>query len=316
MKKRVLLTQPINAEAQSLLAGRAEVTVAPGPDDATIRAHITGCHGLIVRSATRLSRATIMAADCLEVIARTGAGVDNVDVKAAAERGIPVCTTPEANARSVAEHVFAVVLSLAKDLVRCDAEVRRGNWAVRDEPCRFDLSGKTLGLVGFGRIGREAARIGAGFDLKTIAYDPYVQAFPEGIAAMGDLDSLLQSADIVSIHVPLTDSTRGLIDARKLAMMKPTGILVNTSRGGVIDEADLYSALSEKRIAGAALDVFAGEPLAPGHRFLTLGNILLTPHSAALTRECSRRMSMHAVEGVLDVLEGRTPRWVVGSAGR
>lgn len=310
--KKVLLTQQIHPDALKLIQGKAEIVVSPSPDDEVVRRNIPGCHGLVVRSVTRLSRQTIFAADSLEVISRTGAGVDNIDINSATERGIPVCHTPEANKISVAEHTFALILVLAKDIPHLNKEVRQGNWKVRDSQQAFDLNGKTIGLIGLGRIGREVARLASSFEMDVVAYDPFVTAQPEGVKVeiTQNLEGMFKRADIISIHVPLTDTTRGLVNTGLLALLKPRSLLVNTSRGEVVDEPTLIRALSEGKIAGAGLDVFSSEPLSNDNPLCQLPNVILTPHSAALTEECRLRMAQDAVTSLLDVLEGRRPRWV------
>lgn len=310
--KRVLLTQEIHQDALKLMDGKVDVALSPSPEDEVVREHVAGVAGLVVRSATRLSRETIFAADSLEVIARTGAGVDNVDVAAATERGIPVCHTPEANKTSVAEHTFALILAVAKDLPHLDGEVRKGNWQARDSGRAFDLAGKTMGIVGLGRIGREVARLALSFGMRVLGHDPFVSERQEGaeVEFAADLAELFTRADVVSLHVPLTDETEGLIGAGLLGLLRPSAILINTSRGAVVDESALAEALSAGKPAGAGLDVFASEPLSSDNALCRLPNVILTPHSAALTAECRSRMALDAVRGLLDVLEGRKPRWV------
>ncbi len=314
--RRVLLAQQIHPRARDMLQGRVDWAVAPSPEDPVVRRYVPGCAGLIVRTATRLSRETILAADALQVIARTGGGVDNVDVEAATERGIPVCHTPEANTETVAEHTLALILAAAKDLRRLDAAVRAGQWRARDDARAADLRGKALGLVGLGRIGSRLAALAACFGMKVLGHDPHVSALPDGVEGkkVRDLALVFRESDVVSFHVPLTEQTRGLVGAELLGQMKPTAILVNTSRGAVVDEAALAEALAAGRPAAAALDVFAEEPPPPESPLLGMENVILTPHTAALTAECRLRMHSQAVEGLLDVLEGRRPRWVANRA--
>ena len=314
--KKVLLTQEIHPDALKLMQGNAEAIVSPSHDDKVVRNHISGCHGLVVRSATRLSRGTIFAADSLEVIARTGAGVDNIDIDAATERGIPVCHTPEANKISVAEHTLALILILAKDLSHVDAQVKKGNWKIRDSSRAFDLKGKSIGLVGLGRIGQEVARLSVSLGMTVLAYDPFVSRPAKGIQVklVRNLKEIFKQADIISIHVPLTDKTRNLINASLLNLMKPTSILINTSRGAVIDEPAFVEALSEGKLAGAGLDVFSLEPLSKDNALCSLPNVVLTPHSAALTRECRLRMQIEAAQAVIDVFSDRDPKYIYNKA--
>jgi D-3-phosphoglycerate dehydrogenase len=319
--KRVLLCQDIHPHGRRVLEGKAEIVVAPDPREETARSLIPGVHGVIVRSATTLGPETIDAAGDLQVIGRTGAGVDNVDVQAATQRGIPVCHTPEANCSSVVEHTLALLLSLAKQLPAMDQAVRQGRFKARYDYRAVDLAGKTLGVVGMGRIGREVARrCLTALQMSVIAYDPYVD--PQSVigkrepadAAVewaSDLGAVFERADFVTLHVPHTPQTRHLVSADLIAKMRPTAYLVNTSRGAVVDEPALARALAQGKIAGAGLDVFETEPPHPDNPLLTLPNVILTPHSAALTQQCVARMAEHAAQGVLDVLEGRRPQYVV-----
>lgn len=312
--RRVLIVQPIHESGVALLQEYFDVAVASDPSVETVIREIQGVEGVVVRTAP-FTREIMEAAPELKVIARHGVGVDNIDVKAATERGIVVCYTPEANAVSVAEHTLIAMGALAKRVLQHDRATREGRWEVRNEYRAFDLSGKTLGLVGIGRIGSQVARKAqAAFDMEVIAYDPYAR--PEAAEALGialedDLDRLLSRADVLSLHTPLTPETRGLIDQRRLSLMKPSALLINFARGGIVDEQALYEALKQGTIAGAALDVFEQEPPPADHPLYALDNVLLSPHSAALTAECVVRMATGAAEGVRDVLLGRTPRWVV-----
>ena len=291
-----------------------DVRVASDPSVATVKREIVGVEGVVVRTAP-FPREIIEAADSLRVIARHGVGVDNIDIEAATERGILVLNTPDANAVSVAEHAVIAFGALAKRLVTLDSATRRGLWERRNEYTSLDLDGKVLGLIGLGRIGSLVARKAqAAFNMRVIAYDRYVS--PQVAAGMcvsmyDDVDRVFRDADIVSLHVPLTAETRGMVGPARLALMKPTAFLVNFSRGGIVDEVALYHALKSGAIAGAALDVFEEEPVSRDNPLLGLDNVIVSPHSAALTRECVVRMAVGAAEGVRDVLTGRTPQFIV-----
>lgn len=310
----VLVTQPIHEAGLALLREGAEVVVAPDPSVATLARLVQDAAGLLARTAP-VPASVIDAAPGLRVIARHGVGVDNIDVAAATRRRIPVAYTPDANRVSVAEHVLAVMAALAKRLVEYDAATRRGAWGVRDSYGAVDLSGKTLGVVGMGRVGATVARkAGAAFDMRVLGYDPVVppeRVLEAGAEPVPALDALLAASDVVTLHVPLLPATRGLIDASALARMKPGAILINTSRGGVVDEAALHAALGRGALRGAALDVFEEEPVPPGHPLLALPTVLVTPHSAALTAECAVRMATGAARAVVTVLEGGRPADVV-----
>jgi len=314
--KRVLLCQDIHPDGRRLLEGRVDVCVAPDADEQSARKLIGDCHAVIVRTATQITAATIDAGPLLEVIARTGAGVDNVDVKAATARGIPVCYAPFANCSSVVEHTLALMLTLAKNLHAMDLAVRQGRFDIRRQYNCNDVADKVLGLIGFGRIGRELARRCVGMlGMRVIVFDPYVKAedVPDPVEVASKAGDVFQQADFVSIHVPLSDKTRHLVDAAMIGLMKPSAYLINTSRGAVVDESALAAALAAGEIAGAGLDVLETEPPKADNPLLGLSNVVLTPHTAALTQECAGRMATDAVKGVLAVLEGKRPEHVFNS---
>ncbi len=239
----------------------------------------------------------------LKVLGRAGVGVDNIDVDYATRRGIVVLNAPGGNVVSAAEHTFALLLALVRHIAQADASLRGGKW----ERSRFkgiELHGKTLGLAGAGRIGTEVARRGRAFGMRVIAYDPYLsreRAEQLGIELV-TLPDLLDEADVVSVHTPLTDETRRLIGAKELALMKPTAYLVNAARGGVVDEAALAQALEGGKLAGAALDVFEQEPVPANHPLLKLENVVVIPHLGAATREAQKSVGIEICEAVRDAL--------------
>jgi D-3-phosphoglycerate dehydrogenase / 2-oxoglutarate reductase len=314
MKKKILIVQPIHERGVQVFGDQFEVRVASDTSAATVIREIKGVEGVVVRMAP-FTREIIAAADALKVIGRHGVGVDNIDIKAATERGIIVTNTPNANATSVVEHTLTVIGALAKHVVVRDRAIRAGNWEIRENYKAIDLDGKTLGLVGLGRIGSIIARRAAvAYNMKVIAFDPYVtpEAAKElGVTLVKQIDDIFRQADVVSLHTPLTPETRGYVNATRLRLMKPTAFLINFSRGEVVDEKALYDALKTGVIAGAAIDVYDPEPPLRDNPLFTLENILLSPHSAALTQECVIRMAIGAAEGVVDVLSGRRPQFVV-----
>jgi phosphoglycerate dehydrogenase-like enzyme len=242
----------------------------------------------------------------LRVIARAGVGYDAVDVTAATERGIAVCITPGTNQDAVAEHTFALLLALAKDLIAQHHETRAGGWPRKpNQPLR----GRTLGIVGLGRIGKAVALRGAAFGMKLLAYEPVPD--PRFVAEHGihlvPLEQLLAQADYVTIHVPLTPESRHLINRRTLARMKPTAFLVNTSRGGLVCEADLIEALRERRIAGAGLDVFEHEPTTGDNPLFQLDNVVITPHAAGVDLQSRDDMALMAAEAIVSLRCGQWP---------
>jgi D-3-phosphoglycerate dehydrogenase len=312
--KKILIVQAIHERGMQVFDERFDVRVASDPSEATVIKEIKGVEGVVVRMAP-FTRKIIEAADALKVIGRHGVGVDTIDVQAATEKGIVVTNTPNANATSVAEHTLTAIGALAKRVVVYDHAIRNRRWELRNSYGAIDLDGKTLGLVGVGRIGSMVARrAAAAYNMKTIAFDPYItaeKAKEMGVTLCSAMDDIFRQADVVSLHTPLTPETRGLVNAARLRTMKPTAFLVNFSRGEVIDERALYDALKTGVIAGAAIDVYDPEPPLDNNPLFELDNILLSPHSAALTGECVIRMATGAAEGVVDVLTGRRPQFVV-----
>jgi D-3-phosphoglycerate dehydrogenase len=312
--KTVLLPEPIRSEGRRVFEGRVRIVEAPDPRPETLKEYIRDVHGVVLRTGARITAEIIAEARHLQVIARTGAGVDNVDVKAATERGIYVCYVPDANVVSVAEHVMALLLALGKQLKTLDKEVREGNFAARYRYLSTELWQKTLGIIGLGKIGRAVAeKARRGFGMKVLAFDPYVTAQEArrfGAEPYDSLTKMLAESDAVTLHVPLTEETRNLMGANEFRSMKPSAWFINTSRGGLVDEAALIEALNSGLIAGAGLDVFVSEPLDSQSPLTRFTNVILTPHVGGLTNESSIRMAVAAAEAVLDVLEGRTPAHV------
>ena len=272
--------------------------------------------GVISRT-VEITAAAIAGAPDLRVISKYGVGFDNIDVEAATRAGIPVAIARGANAQSVAEHAFGLLLAVVKRLVPLDASMRGGKWIKSGQMAR-EISGLHLGLIGCGNVGRAVARIAQGFGMNVSAYDPYLPSasVPSGVRLVQKLDDLLAQADVVSPHCPLTNETRGMIGRAQFAAMKPGALLLNTARGPVVDEAALVDALASDRIAGAGLDVFADEPPAPNNPLFEFENVVLTPHVAGSTVEAVDRVAVLAVENLLAVLDGKSldPGCVVNSA--
>lgn len=320
--KKILLTQAVPEAALRLFPalsdGTYEVKVSPSPDQGEVLKVVSDFQpdGILVRTATKLDRKIITAATKLRVIGRTGVGVDNIDVDAATERNIPICNTPDANSQSVAEHTVALMLAISKNLVCLNSETSAGNWKIRDQSGAYDLSGKRLGLVGFGKIAVRVATISAALGMQVYFYDPYVGNYfsaPLG-TRVPTLEKLIGMVDVLSLHVPLTDQNKGLIDYRLMKAMPQHAILINTARGPLINEKDLIQALDEKWFTGVGLDVFTTEPLEVHNRLNSFARVIKTPHSAALTAECRVRMAEHALDGILNVLEGHQPKWIFNRA--
>jgi len=311
--RKVLLTKELSEENRALFSGIPDVELVgvKEGDAAGFAVKIKEAEALLLSTAFKMTKEVIDTAAKLKVISRTGVGVDNVDIKAATEKGILVLNTPEANSISVAEHAVSLIAGISKQLLFYDRELRTGNFKVRRMNLCVDMEGKTLGLVGCGRIGRLVAKkCAAAFGMKAIGYDPFVSADIDGIRIYKDIEDVFKNADYISLHMPLTDDTKNLVGVRLLSLMKPTAYLINTARGGVVDEQALAQILRDKAIAGAAFDVLSAEPPAADNPLLALGNIILTPHTAALTNECTERVAHEASLGIADYLKGNTPKYV------
>lgn len=308
MNRKVLITGSYKArEALDLLKANSIDTIM-GPPHTTARdlREIVAAEqpeAFIIRMGD-INADVIAASRRLRVISKHGVGVDNIDVDAATASGIAVTITKGANSRSVAEHALTLILALTRDLHVLDASVRRGDWKKANYRSR-ELTGKNLGLVGIGSIGCELVKLVQPFGMRICAFDPHVadSALAEGVARAASLDELLEAADIVSIHCPLIKQTRGLMGTEQFKRMKNTGLLVNTARGAIIDEAALGQALRRGLIAGAGLDGFDPEPPTTDNPLLQFPNVLLTPHIAGSTEESLTRMGVQAARNVLDILD-------------
>jgi D-3-phosphoglycerate dehydrogenase len=298
---RVLLADNIDSEGLEPLRadGRFELEVRTGLKGEELARAIAGFDAVIVRSATRITREALAYADRLKVIGRAGVGVDNIDVEAATERGVAVLNAPSGNTISAAELTMALLLALVRRIPAADRSMKAGEWD-RKSFSGIELYGKTLGLIGAGRIGREVAKRARAFEMRVIAYDPYLteeQARALDIER-ASLDEVLRRADVVSLHVPLTETTAGMINEAALAKMKPGALLVNAARGGVVDEDAVYRFLQEGRLGGAAFDVYEEEPLPADHPLRKLNNVVLTPHLGASTEEAQRNVALEIAEAV------------------
>ncbi len=302
--KTVLVTDGLSPVGVDCLKKEGlDVDVIPTLPEAELCARIPGAHGLIVRSATKVTRKVVEAGTDLVVIGRAGAGVDNIDVDAATERGVIVMNTPGGNTIAVAEHTIGLLLALARNLPQAHGALKAGRWEKNRYP-GVELYNKTLGVVGLGRVGGEVARRALGLSMKVVAYDPYLTrdaAERLGVESV-ELEELFQRADFVSIHTPLTKDTKNFIDEAQFARMKPGVRLVNCARGGVVNEAALVAAIRAGRVGGAALDVFETEPLPAGHPLLGLEQVIVTPHLAASTAEAQSTVALAIAEQVAAVL--------------
>lgn len=313
---KFVMTQAVCPEGMELLDGVAQVYVADNQDPNNYLDQMADADALIVRIA-KCDGHAIENSPNLKVIGRTGVGYDTVDVKKATQLGIPVVITPGANNRSVAEHAVAMMFALSKNLVEAQNEMCAGNWEIRGAKKAFELEGKTVGVIGMGAIGRETAKICQGCGMKVAGYDPFMSQ--EKIEALGaeyyaDYQQLLKTADIITIHVPLTDETRNMIAKEQLDSMKKTALIINCSRGGIINEADLVQALKDGVIAGAGTDVYCNEPSKADDPLLNCPNLIVSPHSAAQTREAVIKMAQMCVKGCLAVCRGEKWPYVADKA--
>jgi D-3-phosphoglycerate dehydrogenase / 2-oxoglutarate reductase len=302
---RVFIADKLEAAGvQVLTQAGIEVDNRPGLKGDELKAALKAADAVIVRSATTLTAALLDDPGLLKAVARAGVGVDNIDVPAATRRGIVVMNTPGGNTVSAAEHTIALMFALARRVPTADATMKAGGWD-RNKFVGTQLTGKTLGVVGLGRIGREVAKRAAGLEMKVVAFDPFVT--PEKVAELGytgvpSVAAMLPVVDFLTIHVPLTDETKSLIGAAELATMKKTARVLNVARGGIIDEAALAAALAAGTIAGAGIDVFVQEPPPADCPLLTAPNIVLTPHLGASTVEAQENVALEAAELLRDYL--------------
>ena len=305
---RILVSDGLSEAGLNLLRAAGEVVANPKIGADELLAALPEYHALVVRSRTKVTARLIEAGRNLKVIGRAGVGVDNIDVAAALARGITVVNSPLAASAAVAEHTLGLMLALARSIPTADASMKQGRW----EKSAFmggELSGKTLGLIGIGRIGALVAERAIAFGMSILAYDPYLSAeqIRERRAEPATFDAVLARSDYLSLHLPLTAETRGLIGSAQFAQMKPGARLVCTARGGVIDEDALRAALDSGALAGAALDVFAEEPPPPGG-IAAHARVVATPHVGAQTAEAQARAGVAIAEEVIAVLQGREPR--------
>ncbi len=305
MAERIVVADPLSANGLQLLRsiGALEVIETTGKPPEVLYDALVDAAALIVRSETKVTPELMAKGHKLRVIARAGIGTDNIDLEEATRRGIPVLTAPGANSNSAAEHTFALLLSLLRKVPAASALMAQGKWD-RKPFQGTELRGKTLGILGLGRIGTHVAKIAQGFGMTVIALDPYVvaaHALSMGVELL-PLEDVLKRSDVISLHLALTEETRHLLNAERFAQAKKGAVLVNAARGGLIDDAALVAALQSGQLAGAALDVFEPEPLPADSVLRTAPNILLTPHLGASTKEAQSRVALEIAEAVRDAL--------------
>jgi D-3-phosphoglycerate dehydrogenase len=315
-KKKILITESFSPKGRELFKDRDDIEVVEFPNmisavdfEAMLKAQAP-VHGVAL-GATRFGEPELEASQDMRVVTRIGVGYDAVDVPALSRRKVPLMVAGTANSPSVAEQAMFMMLTLAKRAVEMHALVKDGNWGTRLGKLPFDLYGKTVLIIGFGRIGTRTAKRCLAMEMIVLVYDPYKTAAEieaAGCEAVADLDAALPRADFVSIHCPKTSETVGMFNAARLKRMKATAYLVNTARGGIIDEPALYDALFSGKLAGAGLDVFEQEPPPLGHSLFELPNVIIAPHVAGVTREAVDRMSEQTARNILSALDGEPIR--------
>jgi D-3-phosphoglycerate dehydrogenase len=315
-KKKIFVTESMSQPGRALLKERDDIEIVEFPNmisavdfEALLKTHAP-VHGVAL-GATRFGEPELEASGDMKVVTRIGVGYDAVDVAALSRRHIPLMVAGSANSPSVAEQALFMMLWLAKRAVEMHSLVKDGKWATRLGLLPYDLYGKTVLIIGFGRIGTRTAKRCLAMEMNVLVYDPYKQAAEitaAGCEPVTDLDAALPRADFVSIHCPKTPETVGLFNAARLKRMKPTAYLINTARGGIVVEAALYDALSSRKLAGAGLDVFEQEPPPAGHALFELPNVIIAPHVAGVTREAVDRMSEQTARNILSALDGEPIR--------
>lgn len=304
-KPVVLIAEALSPATISVLGDQFEIRHCDGANRAELLSNLASANAVLIRSATKMDTEAIAAAPSLKIIARAGVGLDNVDVPAATAAGVLVVNAPTSNIVSAAELAVSLLLAVARNVVPANLALKNGQWK-RSQFGGVELQGKTVGIIGMGKIGMLVAQRLAGFDMKFVAYDPYVKSAPAGgpEIKMVSLDELLAVSDYVTIHIPKTPETSGLIDAAALAKMKPTAFVINAARGGVLDESALFEALKAGTIAGAGLDVYATEPCTDSPLF-TLDNVVATPHLGASTEEAQEKAGVAVAESVVAAFAGK-----------
>jgi D-3-phosphoglycerate dehydrogenase / 2-oxoglutarate reductase len=315
-KKKILVTESFSQKGRALLAERDDIEMIEFPNmisakdfEAMLKEHAP-VHGVAL-GATRFGEPELEASRDMKVVTRIGVGFDAVDIPALSRRKVPLMVAGTANSPSVAEQALFMMLTLAKRAAEMHALVKDGTWAGRLGRLPYDLYGKTVLIVGFGRIGTRTAKRCLAMEMQVLVYDPYKPAaeiVAAGCEAVADLDKALRRADFVSIHCPKTNETVGMFNAARLRLMKPSAYLINTARGGIVDETALYDALASGNLAGAGLDVFAQEPPPVGEPLHGLPNVMMAPHVAGVTYEAVDRMSEQTALNILSALDGEPIR--------
>jgi len=310
---KVLIAEPISDEGIDILRSYAEVDIRLGLKPEEIISIIGDYEALVVRSQTQVSAKVIQAGEKLQVIARAGVSVDNIDIEEATRHGIVVVHAPTGNTISAAEHTIALMLSLARHIPQASATLKSGIWR-RTEFMGIEVRNKTLGIIGLGNVGSEVASRARGLEMKLIAHDPFISVdHAHNLQVeLVSLEQLLKESDFITLHLPLTKSTRRLIGVKELSLVKPTVRIINTARGGLIDEQALVRAIKEERVAGAAIDVFPTEPTTKSALFEN-DNVIVTPHLGASTTEAQAEVAKDVANQIIDVFKGQPARYSVNA---
>jgi D-3-phosphoglycerate dehydrogenase len=306
----VVLAGPIHPDGRALLEAEASVVLCEDETEAGLVKAAAEAQGILFRLKPRCTESLMAACKRLKVVGRHGVGLDTVDIPAATRLGVAVVHAPGSNSQAVAEHALMLMLACAKRTLHVDRQTRAGDWGPAARLGNTELGGKTLGVVGVGNIGRRVARFCGALGMRVLGHDPYVpddELRRRGAEPVASLEALLPQVDVLTCHTPLTGETRAMIDARRLALMKPGAIFVNTSRGPVQDERALFEALARGHLGAAGLDVFEEEPTSPDNPLLNLPNVVLSSHVAGVTLEANREMAMQVAGEMLRVLRGQLP---------
>ena len=311
---KILICDPIAEDGLAIFRDAGlDVEVKTGMKPEELKKTVNGFDALVVRSETKITQEVLDATSHLQVVGRAGVGVDNIDVAAATEKGVVVVNAPTGNTSSAAEHAIALMLALARRIPEANASLKSGKWE-RSKFLGLEVRDKTLGIIGLGQVGSEVARRARGLEMNVLAYDPFV---PEDRARnlgvdLATMDELLAKSDFVTVHTTLSEGTRSLIGADEMAKMKPTARIINTARGGIVNEEALAEAIEAGKIAGAAIDVFETEPVTE-HPLFGLDSVVVTPHLGASTAEAQERVAMDVAHQIVAVLNGEPARWAVNA---
>lgn len=310
----VVVGGQIHPDGRTLLESEARVIITPEETEEGMMRVAADADGILFRIRPSCTASLLAACKTLRVVGRHGVGLDTVDIPAATRLGVAVVHAPGSNSQAVAEHALMLMLSCVKRTLAVDRMTRAGDWSVKARTGNTELAGKTLGIVGVGNIGRLVARFAGALGMRVLGYDRYVSAEElrkRGVEPVASLEALLPQVDILTCHTPLTPETRGMINARTLGLMRPGGIYINTSRGGIQDERALFEALTRGTVRAAGIDVFEEEPTALDNPLLNLDNVVVSPHVAGVTHEAGRQMAVQVASEMLRVLRGERPHVLV-----